>query len=717
MSSTNNTIDNFFKSTNSLFKSTLIKHKTSSQEDFDKELNDISSDYYFPIKKGKQSLYTDDEYDTLEKLYESRFGKRNKIGVTPSSNDDDIILIDEECNHKIIRKVLLPRYLGGLDKLKTEKDLQLFINRNEKLKTNNNSLKNYSSGASDAAILKYIYYDKLDGIAAELEQIDGVQKLYKRGDETHGSDITCLLKYFNIPKLPKDGGVRGELVIPNSVFNNKYSRDCNSTSTKDKKNERSEEDSFCNPRNMVAGITNSKTFDEEALSDIHFVVYELYPAKGKKAVTKSEQLNRLKKYKFNVCYHADIDIEDLNEDNLTRLIKYRKTKTDYDIDGAVISADIVPPKLVKDNPKYMAAFKIQGECALAKVINVQWNVSKHGLYKPRVQIEPTKISGITISNLSGHNARNIVDNGIGPGAEVLITRSGDVIPYIKEVTEQVIPQLPEEGTYEWNENEVEIRIVKENMQDNEKMMEILDEQNIKQIYSFFETLDVKFLGHETVKKLYDSGYTTIKNFLCLTEEDILEVDTFKKASASRIVNNIQNAIQNVPLHKVIAATGLGGIGMGERKMKKITDKYPNILELLDTFSREEIEEKVQSCGGFVTTLSQAVDSLYSFKDWITNHQEIILLNENISKNEHKENSKKYTKTLQDKNIVFSGKRDSLMERKIEDRGGKVKTGVSKTTNFVLVPDVNLETTKTTKGREVGAEIITLEDFERLYLVA
>lgn len=764
------------------FVQIIRKCKKITQSEFDQLMDKYGKQYYYPSADCKQEL-TDDQFDLLEGIYTERFGERKKIGVSPpddmknegsegsesdsstssvdsqgkpkkralpkfltniknlkiknnlaeikkdrkkilkarkNSSDSDTssstvvtsatvqsMVEDEDHDEKLptkqtLEKVLLHRYMGGLNKIKTERELTTWTSKNE----------------ADS----YLIFDKLDGVAAELEQINGVMTLHKRGDETHGTDISTLIPFFKFPKMPKNAGIRGELVMPVEIFKSKYAEEMN------------------DPRSMVAGLTNSKTLDQsDRLKEIKFIVYQLYPTKGEKALCKSAQIATLKKWGYNVCHHTVVDSDELNEEMLTEYIKDRKTKAICELDGAVLVNDIEEPLLVKDNPKHMVAFKIAGDTALALVLDIVWKVKKHGFFKPKVIIEPTKVCGVTIKSITGHNAKNIVDNRIAPGAQVLITRSNDVIPYIKDVPfpadELKMPDEP----YEWNESKVEIRIAKGSENDS---------QNISRIVAFFKAFEAKYLAEKTVAKLYEAGYTTIRDFLKLDEDDIMKLDGFKLTSSRRLVTSIQDAITDAPLYKVMAASGVGGIGLGKRKYKKVTDQYPGILDMLKDESRDEIENRIKKLGGFVKTLDQMVDSLYEFSKWLNAHPEITIgededgpvsadsLDESSDDGEKKEETgkkfttperkpvdpekmlrapKKKTSVLLEKNIVFTGTRDSLIERKISSLGGIIKTGVSKTTNFLIVKDIESNTVKMQKAREYGATIITIEDFIAKYL--
>ena len=64
------------------------------------------------------------------------------------------------------------------------------------------------------------------------------------------------------------------------------------------------------------------------------------------------------------------------------------------------------------------------QIAEAKVIDIIWNVSKDGLLKPKVQIEPIILGGATIQYATAHNAATVINNKLGIGAIIKIAANG-----------------------------------------------------------------------------------------------------------------------------------------------------------------------------------------------------------------------------------------------------------------------------------------------------
>ena len=218
--------------------------------------------------------------------------------------------------------------------------------------------------------------------------------LYSRGNGTVGTDITHLIGCgLQLPSLSGVSAlmVRGELVVSNENFA-KY------------RNE------FKNARNMVSGQLAKHSPDSDVLKDIDFVAYEIIDPNATLQQSYAEQIDKLRLLEFKVVYNRKLKQHKINESKLSAYLSRRKQKSKYQIDGLVISVNKPYTRSSSDNPKYAFAFKIQGETAETVVTEVMWALSKSGKYKPRVLVEPVKLSGVVISSLTGFNARYIVEN-------------------------------------------------------------------------------------------------------------------------------------------------------------------------------------------------------------------------------------------------------------------------------------------------------------------
>ena len=521
---------------------------------------------------------------------------------------------------------------------------------------------------------QYIIQDKLDGISCLLVIKNGNVKIYTRGDGIVGADISYLAKYIkNIPKKVKDSiSVRGELIMKEKVFKENYNV------------------WYANPRNMVAGVVSSKTM-KEGINFVEFIAYEVVSEEI--CPSSLEQLNYLDSLGFKTVYRNVVT--NFNVDSLMEALISSKKKSKYEIDGLIVQPNVSYERNTFGNPSYAFAFKMRFSDNLieAKVLGVEWNVSKWGVLKPRVEINPVQLGGVTITWATGFNAKYIVEKFIGPGAVIQITRSGDVIPYIvsviKKAEEPDMPDIP----YTWNESNVDIQTD-----------EYSDTSSVKRIASFFAELGIKHVGEKNVQKMYESGFDTLLKIIGASEDDFAKVPGFGKKMAQRTFSNIQEGLKDLPIPLLLGASGVFGFGMGTKKITTLLNDFPELLESSKTMKKEDIYERVLKVEGFShKTSKKIVDNLEEAQKFILDIKKFATFKKEIVKNAND--------NLVNMKIVLSGFRDKKLEESIISRGGKVVTSVSKQTSMLVVASASSELSgKTSKALELGVKILELKEF-------
>lgn len=613
---------------------------TLDKKEFDKLIKELCDIYYNASDKEPIS---DLVYDSIIDVYTRKFGKYKNVGAPVNAKNRE----------------KLPKYLGSLDKVRTKPELTRWTGK-------------YKG--------PYVLTDKIDGIAA----LYNGSKMWTRGDGNIGTNISHILPYLKLPVF-SGGYVRGEIYMPKSIFLEKYNNE------------------FSNTRNMVAGLLNplTKTPNVEAIKDLSFIAYEFDDETYTQS--QSQQLDTIESLGFRIPYN-EVVVDDLTIEHLDNLIRKRKLDADYDMDGLVIVNDVAVKCVSRDNPDNAIAFKIEGDVVITEVERVEWNASKHKVLKPRVKVKPVNLCGVEINWATGFNAKFIRDNKIGPGANVKITRSGDVIPYILEVVKMADREDMPDEEYEWNETEVDIVLLTET-----------EDVKIRKIVEFFKTLDAKFVGKSTIEKLYNNGFDTLKKIFNATVDDLTDIEGIQQKSAHRIVDAIKSSITGVSVAKLAAASGCLGVGIGERKIQSILDVHPNILDY--NITNDKMIDKIKEIDGFQKkTASKFAINLPKFVDFIKEHPMIQL--ENPKKKvveivfEDEEDDKP---SLRGKTIVFSGVRDKDIENIITTAGGKVTTSVSKKTSVLVVAKRYSASSKELNAEKLGIEILTLEEFKNLYL--
>lgn len=561
--------------------------------------------------------------------------------------------IGTDCKQNNI--VELPFYMGSMDKIKNSKDIIDW---------------SYKYDGS------YYISDKLDGISAllELDKKNG-NKLYTRGNGLKGNDITPLLKYLNIPQLDSEYVVvRGELIMCKDKFK-KYS------------------DKMANARNLVCGTVNSKKVNKERMNDIDFVAYEIIEP----WLPVKDQFKALKTNKFKTVYNTVLD--NINIDNLSTLLKERRDNSEYDIDGIIVSYGKPKKRLDKGNPDYAFAFKqtFENQTVNVTVLDVEWNESKDGYLKPRLILEPTKLSGVTIKYVTAFNAKYVQDNDIGPNTIIKLVRSGDVIPHILQVVKSTKAKMPVID-YTWTDTKVDIIAKKQSM-----------DGLIQSLTFSVQKLKIKNVNEGIIKKLVENNIKTIIDLLNIHKEFLLDLDSFQEKKANLVFNSIQEAVQTMTLLDFMVASNTLGRGLGERKIKKILDTYPNII----AEHKKDVYNKILKLEGFDEVTSKLFtnnldDFIQLFNKLPSKLQKQLLIIK------EKQNVNNRFKNLK---IVFSGFRNKEWEQIIEEEGGKVVSTVSKNTDILIAKKEDIEeadNAKIKKALELKIKILTPEKFDKEY---
>ena len=638
-----------------------------SLEELTAMLQEAIDNYYISELK-ESSLLTDNEYDILRE-YILKKDPSNAL-----ANDQQTQIKNDNT------KVKLPYEMWSMDKIKPDTNALIKFKQTYKG--------------------PYVISAKADGVSALYSTETGTPNLYKKGDGKFGFLINHLLPYLNLP-TQKNITLRGELMIKEETFKLKY------------------KGQFSNSRNFIAGLVNRKKLtqvEKDILQDIDFVAYEVIMPQNLKP---SEQYNKLADLKLiTVKNIQSIEFEQLTNDYLSnKLIEFRTTY-EYSIDGIICIDDNLHERKSK-NPEHAFAFKmvLTDQVIEAKVLDVLWSVSKDGLIKPRVQFEPVTIGGVTITYATGINARFIVDNNIGLGALVSLTRSGDVIP---KITSVIVPAqkpiMPSTTEYDYVWNATNVDIILKNIKSDPRV-------NVKSITKFFKDLEVEGLGEKNIEKIINSGANTISKIINLSTEDLMNVEGFQKKMATKIKTSIQKQLKEASVAKIAAASNIFGRGLAERTIQQILKAQPDILT-----SQETMEGKISKLNAIEgvgdKTAAQFVKAIPEFVEFIT----LIKPDYQTQAKEPKEEAPIQQAQIQDhalknKIIVFSDfdKSSKYTKKELEKLlvkfGALIETSVKKTTNILIIGDSTSNSTKVENAKKIGTiEIITLDDFLKKYAI-
>lgn len=652
------------------------------------------------------------------------------------------------------KAVPLPFPLGSLDKLKAGQNAQ---ERREAERKLQRWVQDYPG--------PYTVSDKLDGVSALL--LLPSRKLYSRGNGLVGHDISNILPHLatripveaarphsesktrvaaykqekktgrrrnNVGAQTRDdngGGfddvaIRGELVMSRAQFRNflqvlhqeqqKQPAAAKATPGIDKNT------TGTNARNIVSGAVNAKRPSLDVLRRTQFVPYAVLQPAG---LTPQEEMRYLAKTlgfgEGGVVFHTQLPETALNVQDLTALLERRRHVSPFEVDGLVIesAARVTSPDRL--NPLSAIAFKSRAEDNIAKtrVTGVEWSVTKDGLLKPVVEFQPVELSGVIVRRATGFNAEFVCTRRIGPGAEVMVTRSGDVIPHILEVVRPAgHPAMPRgqlrPGTYwKWTANGKDAILSSLVSQSHDvgyvNAASTDPDFEKRRLVHFLATLGVPNVSTGVVAKLYDAGFRTPKALMTATEADLSRVAGFGRKSIDHLHGALRKIrVDGVPCAVLMAASNAFGAGFGLRRLRSVVNAYPNVVT-----TKPSVEQLTRLDGISEKSAAAFLEGWEAFQRFRRHNDDVPPCYAVSPPSSSHRN--KGTKKRPDLVVAFSGVRDAALERYIEEElGGRVTDTVNVKTKYVVVPDGNApDTGKTKKAAALDVPVVPISHFLRV----
>ena len=419
---------------------------------------------------------------------------------------------------------------------------------------------------------QYLAQPKLDGSALSLEYVAGnLHRAATRGSGERGEDVTLNAKLIaNIPlrlNIPADCHVRGEVVMPLAVFEEKY----RTVSP--------------NPRNLCSGALRQKHGDGKAdAADLVFCAYDVkFVNESPTAGNDSELLSWLQKAGIEpapwTIFKSDTPQVEMIEH--TKEWSKKRSEFEYEIDGIVFKLDNLQQRenlgMTAHHPRWALAWKFPPEEATSVLLSVDWQTGRTGNVTPVARIAPQSVGGVTVENTTLHNPGEIARLGVKIGDKILIVRRGDVIPKIEQSLgrakqEDLELRSHADGTnflYQLPpEQEIEIPTICPSC-DYSLVSEgaflkcynmLCDARTSRSILYWCRALEMDGIGEKLVEQLLDAGMiSSISGLYEVTENQLTNLERMGKKSAQNVLSELTRTKQ-MTLGKFIHALGIPGIG-------------------------------------------------------------------------------------------------------------------------------------------------------------
>lgn len=560
----------------------------------------------------------------------------------------------------------------------------------------------------------YVCELKYDGVSISLIYENGaLVRAVTRGDGRQGDDVTANIRTISsIPlKLSGEGippalEIRGEVIMPHKVF---YALNA--------QREAAGDPPFANPRNAASGSMKLLDPRQTAARKLDCFLYFLL-ADEYDADTHIHSLEKAAEWGFKTgsFYRECADIDAV----MAFIDEWDKKRLDlpFDIDGIVLKVNQkrlwpILGETVK-SPRWAIAYKFKAQQVKTRLLNIGYQVGRTGAVTPVAHLEPVALAGTTVKRASLYNADNVEKMDFRKGDTVLVEKGGEIIPKIVGI--DLTRREPDAMPYRFAETcpECGAALVRKEGEagyycPNEDRCPPQIKGRLEHFISR-RAMDINTIGESKIDVLYERGLLkTVADFYDLDYDTLYGVEGGEQAADGnrRVVTLRDRSVRNIlagieasrqkPFEVVLFALGIRMVG--EVTAKALARRFGNIDTLMQATKEELLQ--TEDVGEII---AQSVLDYFAKPE----HRAIIarlkaagLQFETTVSSVRPEGV--LTGTVWVVSGLFSRPRDE-MKALIEANGGKVSSGLSRNTTFLLAGD-NMGPEKRKKAMALGIEQI------------
>lgn len=555
---------------------------------------------------------------------------------------------------------------------------------------------------------EFVVERKIDGLSMSIRYENGkmVQAITRGDGIQYGEDVTENAKMIDgmvssfqppIGKLE----VRGEVYMTDESF--------------EQVNQKQEEQGkklFANPRNCAAGTLRQLDAQITKERRLNHFIFNIQQIEGANPLTHTEGYDLLNQWGFPtienyVLCHTAREVWDAIQE-----IGEERGQFGYPIDGAVVKINSYDQRITlgatSKVPRWAIAYKFPPEEKESVLLDVECSVGRTGRITPTAVFEPIRLCGTTVSRATLHNQDFIDSLDVRIGDTLVVYKSGDIIPKIKNVVmekrnQKSIPyQLPEFCPVCHSKT---IRLP--DSADLKCVSADCPAQLEQHLINFVgrDAMDIKGFGSAYIEVLIREGF--LKNIVDIYmlenhKEQLIQLGLIgKEKNTEKLLQMIRDSKKNEPYRLV---TGFGIINVGKATAKSLMDYFKDVRKL-ELASMDELKQVVDV--GEISAI--AIHQFFQNESTRRMINQLEELGVNFIQKVEK------GKALEGLSFVITGtfqnKERKQIQEEIEDLGGKVSGAVSKKTRYLIAGEQ--AGSKLAKAQELGIEILGEEEFIEL----
>lgn len=548
---------------------------------------------------------------------------------------------------------------------------------------------------------------KLDGLTVRLTYKDGNLVLAEsRGNGTVGSDVTEHVKQFtNVPlHINKEGTyiIDGEALIKLDNF-----AEINTNGE------------YKNSRNLAAGTLSS--LDTSIVKDRKLSWYAWEVVEGDSDNSFYKRLLNAQNLGFDVVPCYNITINEFNQlqihiDNFINIAE----KENLPQDGVVFKFDDVEYGKSLGNTSHHfrngIAYKIFNDSVETKLVDIEWTMGKTGSLCPTAVFNPIEIEQTIVERASLHNISVMKQILSNPwiGQHIGVFKANLIIPQIRWAEEDD----------KYTKNYIDIprtcpicgqptRIIKDN---DSEVLYCTNEDCYGRLLGRLthavskSALNIDGLSESTIEKFINLGWlNSIKDIYNLSdhEDEMKILNGFGKKSVEKLLDSIEKS-RNTNLQRFLYSLSIPLLG--NSISKDIAEFCGNNFNSFVGALTEGGKDAFTSINGIGEALGKSIINY-----WNKHNEEIIDLAQEFIFSKDEKIEKIENDKINGKVFVVTGSVHHYANRNelkadIEKNGGKVTGSVTSKTSYLINNDIDSNSSKNKKAKELNIPIITEEQF-------
>lgn len=536
---------------------------------------------------------------------------------------------------------------------------------------------------------------KEDGLTIRLTYQNGkLIKAETRGDGNIGSDITYNIKAFqNVPfevQYKEDFIIDGEAIITDKDF---------------KLVNEGLDKPFALQRSLASGSVALLDPEVTKTRRLTFIAWKI--VSGYKEKTYLENFEFLKNLGFLVVPHVFLDINHIEDD--INILKDKAKEVGHPIDGIVITYNDIDygDSLGKTEHHFNngVAYKFEDEVVETVLTDIEWSMGRTGDLTPVAIFNPVIIDGTEVTRASCHNLTYLKNMCLGIGDKIGVYKANMIIPQIRiNYTNSSNFNVPILCPYcnhflKINkDNETEVLHCSNDDCSGKLLGKITH-------YVSKPAMNIDGISENTIKTLINMDI--IHNYKDLYylesyKEELMELQGYGPKKVTKMLEAIEKS-RECKLENFLISLGIHLIGKSASKI--ISKQCNGDINILHSLMKNGYDWTNHD--GFGKEMAQ---SFYDF--WVTNIAMIKELAQELKfiVIDHEKNVEKKGNSLNDKTFCITGsliefKNREECENYIVSNGGKIVSGVTKKTNYLICNEASTSS-KYKKAQDLKIHIIT-----------